>query len=113
MPPRTIRFYISRGLVPGPKVAGRNASYGQEHLRRLQEIRDLQQRGLTLSAIGGALSAGGDGAETPQPTPWNSYRLQDDVVVMVRGDAAPWRVKQIQAAIKQFAKGLHGDEEGG
>ena len=38
LPGRTIRFYIARGLLPGPLKAGRGAAYGQEHLDRLREI---------------------------------------------------------------------------
>ena len=37
VPGRTIRFYIARSLLPGPSQAGRGASYGQEHIRQLQE----------------------------------------------------------------------------
>jgi DNA-binding transcriptional MerR regulator len=51
IPPRTVRFYIARGLLEGPEVAGRGATYGPGHLERLQKIRRLQQRGLTLAAI--------------------------------------------------------------
>ena len=51
VPGRTIRFYIAKGLLPGPSQAGRGASYGQVHLKQLQEIKRLQGRGLTLTEI--------------------------------------------------------------
>ena len=48
----TIRSYISRQLLPGPRTRGRNARYSQEHLERLQAIRVLrEERGLGLDAI--------------------------------------------------------------
>lgn len=31
LPGRTIRFYIARGLLPGPLKAGRGATYGPEN----------------------------------------------------------------------------------
>ncbi len=47
----TIRYYQSRGLLQPPAHEGRVAWYGQEHARRIGEIRRLQRRGLTLAAI--------------------------------------------------------------
>ena len=51
VPERTIRFYISRGLVDPPLRAGRGAAYGARHLDRLREIRTLQARGMPLAEI--------------------------------------------------------------
>jgi DNA-binding transcriptional MerR regulator len=48
---RTIRWYQSEGLLPPPRRAGRVAMYDTEHLARLEAIRDLQEHGLTLTAI--------------------------------------------------------------
>jgi DNA-binding transcriptional MerR regulator len=48
---RTIRWYQSEGLLPAPRRAGRVAVYGDEHVARLESIRDLQAHGLTLTAI--------------------------------------------------------------
>jgi DNA-binding transcriptional MerR regulator len=48
----TIRFYQKRRLLPPPQREGRVAWYGPEHLDRLNRIRELQQRGLTLALIG-------------------------------------------------------------
>jgi DNA-binding transcriptional MerR regulator len=48
---RTIRWYQSEGLLPPPRRAGRVAMYDAEHLSRLEAIRDLQEHGLTLTAI--------------------------------------------------------------
>ena len=48
----TIRSYIARQLLPGPRTRGRNARYGPVHLERLQAIRVLrEERGLGLDAI--------------------------------------------------------------
>ena len=48
---RTIRFYISRGLVDPPLRGGRGAVYGEKHKARLEAIRALQAKGNTLAAI--------------------------------------------------------------
>lgn len=51
VPSRTIRFYQSKGALPGPKIRGRVAYYGPEHVERLKLIGTLQDRGLSIRAI--------------------------------------------------------------
>ena len=48
---RTIRWYQSEGLLSAPRKAGRVARYDDDHVARLEAIRDLQAQGLTLVAI--------------------------------------------------------------
>ncbi|HLZ95746.1 MAG TPA: MerR family transcriptional regulator [Candidatus Dormibacteraeota bacterium] len=47
----TIRFYQGKGLLDAPRREGRVTWYGDAHLERLRRIRDLQQRGFTLTVI--------------------------------------------------------------
>jgi DNA-binding transcriptional MerR regulator len=58
VPERTIRFYISRGLVDPPLRGGRGAAYGAGHKARLEEIRKLQAKGLMLAEIAHVLKLG-------------------------------------------------------
>lgn len=51
VPSRTIRFYQSKGVLMPPKVKGRVAWYGDEHVERLRLIAQLQDRGLRIEAI--------------------------------------------------------------
>lgn len=48
---RTIKFYVSNGLMDGPETQGRSARYGDEHLERLRLIKRLSEEGLKLSGI--------------------------------------------------------------
>jgi DNA-binding transcriptional MerR regulator len=48
---RNVRAYASRGLIPAPRLVGRTGYYDQEHVNRLLLIRDLLDRGYTLSAV--------------------------------------------------------------
>ncbi|MDQ3757537.1 MAG: MerR family transcriptional regulator, partial [Actinomycetota bacterium] len=59
----TVRFYQSKGLLPPPRREGRVAWYSGEHLDRLDRIRRLQARGLTLATIGRLLSGELDAAD--------------------------------------------------
>jgi len=51
VPSRTIRFYQSKGALPGPQIRGRVAYYGPAHVERLKLIGTLQDRGLRIHAI--------------------------------------------------------------
>jgi DNA-binding transcriptional MerR regulator len=109
LPARTVRFYIGRGLVPGPEKAGRGATYGPEHLQRLREIQRLQGEGLTLAEI----ALRGEEVEPeplPEPEAWWSYHVADGVEVRVRADQAPWRLRQIRRALAELGQKL--DNEG-
>lgn len=103
-PARTIRFYISRGLLPGPVKGGRAAAYTSAHLDRLEEIRQLQSQGRPLSEIAARL--GSNGRPTVEPAAWWQFKIADDVVVWSRADVSPWRMKEIRAAIDEMASRL-------
>src|SRR6266550_8092192 len=47
----TIRFYQGKGLLDSPRREGRVTWYGDSHVDRLKRIKELQQRGFTLTVI--------------------------------------------------------------
>lgn len=49
--PRTVRYYVQRGLLPAPVFRGRDTAYEAEHLHRLKAIKRLQERHLPLDEI--------------------------------------------------------------
>jgi DNA-binding transcriptional MerR regulator len=49
--PRTIRYYVSIGLLPSPGQAGPGTRYGEGHLARMRLIRRLQREHLPLGEI--------------------------------------------------------------
>jgi DNA-binding transcriptional MerR regulator len=61
----TIRFYQKRRLLPPPEREGRIAWYDDAHLERLQRIRDLRDRGLTLALIARMLDGDLDATDAP------------------------------------------------
>lgn len=101
---RTIRYYITRGLLAGPVRGGRGAFYTAEHLKRLREIREQQQRGLTLTAIERLATAVEPDERLPEPETWLSYKIAPDLVVQVRAGTSPWRVRQVRSALERLAK---------
>lgn len=51
LPVRTVRYYISEGLLPGPIGRGKSAVYTAEHLTRLRLIRRLVEQRTPLFEI--------------------------------------------------------------
>lgn len=79
LPARTIRFYIAPGLLPGPLKAGRGAVSGHQHLERLEQVRQLQARGMTLAEIARALAGEDRRTSLPGPSAWWRYVVAGDV----------------------------------
>jgi DNA-binding transcriptional MerR regulator len=55
---RNIRAHQTRGLLPPPTVRGRTGYYDEDHVARIELIRQLQGDGLNLEAIRRVLAAG-------------------------------------------------------
>jgi DNA-binding transcriptional MerR regulator len=49
--PRTVRYYIGQGLLPGPVGQGPAAQYSRSHVDRLRVIKRLQLQHLPLAEI--------------------------------------------------------------
>jgi DNA-binding transcriptional MerR regulator len=54
---RTLRFYISEGLLPGPGRVGPGKHYSEDHMVLLETIRSMQQTGTSISSIRQMLSS--------------------------------------------------------
>jgi DNA-binding transcriptional MerR regulator len=112
VPQRTIRYYISRGLIPGPVRAGRGAEYTQQHLADIQKVRRLQSGGMTLAEIGYQVAGrDSDGRVAIAPESWSMYRISPVVTVQVRDGLSPWRIKQLRSAITRLAAELAADDD--
>jgi DNA-binding transcriptional MerR regulator len=112
VPERTIRYYISRGLIPGPMRGGRGAEYTEEHLAGIQKVRRLQSGGMTLAEIEYqfAQHAGHRGVAIA-PESWSMYRISPDVTVQVRDGLSPWRIKHLRSTIARFVAELAADND--
>lgn len=107
VPARTIRLYITQGLLAGPLRAGRNAAYGPEHLETLAAIKEYQRRGLTLSQIRQKMAGPAEvERQLLLPRQMWTYQVAPDVTVTVRGDSPPWRLRAIQRALSELKRSL-------
>jgi DNA-binding transcriptional MerR regulator len=103
---RTIRYYISRGLLEGPARGGRDAFYTNEHLKRLREIQRNQRQGRTLTEIERLFSTPKLPAPLPKPEAWLVYPLAGDIVVHVKSGMSPWRQHQVRSTLERIAREL-------
>lgn len=49
--PRTVRYYVQRGLLPAPPFRGKDTAYDRSHLVRLRAIKQMQEAHLPLDEI--------------------------------------------------------------
>lgn len=78
---RNIRAHVTRGLLPAPRMQGRTAYYGPEHVARLELIAGLQQQGFNLAAIRKLVA----GPTAPSP---------EETVSFYRTALGPWLTEQ-------------------
>lgn len=104
--PRTVRYYVQRGLLPPPVFKGKDSAYGRDHRVRLEAIKKLQGDYLPLDAIAAELE--GKAIEEieaiakskPRPVPSSDESRGQTVVVtpLVRADA--WRRHEIARGLE-------------
>jgi DNA-binding transcriptional MerR regulator len=94
---RNVRAHQSRGLLPPPEVRGRTGYYDEDHVARLELIKDMQADGFNLRAIRHALDAlpAGAGPEALEfrrrvVAPWTDEEpeiMSRDVLAALMGGA--------------------------
>jgi DNA-binding transcriptional MerR regulator len=90
--PRTIRYYVSIGLLPAPAQAGPRTRYTEGHLDRLRLIRHLQRQHLPLAEIGERIARLDDEAVETALDSGVAARPTDsalDYIQRLQGAAAP------------------------
>lgn len=113
--PRTIRYYVSIGLLPSPPQAGPRTRYTDGHLQRLRLIRHLQKQHFPLAEIGARLQELDDEAveaalDAGSGPPEDSAL---DYINQLRGDQVLDRMGATEGSPKEFwSKALKGPDPG-
>ena len=97
--PRTIRYYVTQGLLPSPAAAGPATRYTEGHLLRLKLIKRLQRDHLPLAEIRSRLERAGDEEITaaleaasqaaPEPDPGAGATVAFVRSLMARSNVVP------------------------
>lgn len=108
--PRTIRFYISEGLLNPAYGRGSSAQYDGDHLLRLRYIQmlkterlalgDIRERMNQLSSEDIALAL--DISIEPEAETWRHIRLHQDLVLIRREVAVSNRDPRLEHAVAQI-----------
>lgn len=104
--PRTVRYYLSQGLLPAVRASGPGAKYDDSHLARLRLIRRLQAEHQPLAEIRRRLETLDDAdiaaiAVEPAPPPPSDSAL--DYIRRITRSSAPSRGLYLREAPPPFA----------
>jgi DNA-binding transcriptional MerR regulator len=102
---RTIRYYIHEGLLDPPAGRGRGGFYFDNHLRRLLEIKSLQNKGLKLAAIFQVLKKGREPQVLNLRELWIKYPIDRGIEIHISRDLEEKESKKI-AEIVRVAKSI-------
>jgi DNA-binding transcriptional MerR regulator len=111
---RTIRFYITKGLMPPAHGRGPSATYDRGHLLRLQAIKLRRDQGLQLATIKEELSHRADDEiaadleiqTAPPEDRWRRIELHPNIELHVRepGGARDHRLERVVERIVRLAE---------
>jgi DNA-binding transcriptional MerR regulator len=108
---RTIRYYIQEGLLEPPAGRGRGGFYFDSHLKRLLEIKSLQDKGLKLAAILEVLNKGGEPELLNLRQLWIKYPIDKGIEIHVSRDLEEEENKKIAEIIRVARSILESGEE--
>ena len=100
--PRTVRYYISKELLPPPIRAGRDAAYNNTHIQRMENIQEYKKQGYTLNEIKSIFIRDSEEKTVPESITWQRYTVSEYVEVNVRSDIPPWRYRGILRQIQMI-----------
>lgn len=89
---RTIRYYITEGLLPPAYGRGPSATYDEDHLLRLHAVQHFKEQRLPLKGIKEELSQLTtddlammmNAPEQPEAVLWQHHALHPDLSILVR-----------------------------
>ena len=112
VPIRTIRFYITKGLVDRPEGARKTAVYTNKHAEQLITIKQLSATGMTLDGIAKVLK-GDNKIPEPQPLRPGQMRVLQQINVCqgvdltidaLQANLSAEHIRAIAALVQQTVK---------
>jgi DNA-binding transcriptional MerR regulator len=100
--PRTVRYYIQRGILPPAEFRGPDTAYDERHLYALRAIKRLQEDYLPLDAIASAL-AGKSESELRRIV---ERGLPHTAKVVAREEAKPREARRVRGERVKLGDGI-------
>lgn len=110
---RTIRYYVQEGLVEPPAGRGRGGFYYDSHLKRLLQIKALQEKGMGISAIAAIQKKETAAAVAYPRSVMVRYEIVPGLELNISREMEirePRKINEIIRVIKAIAKGEAGNE---
>ncbi|MCS7051889.1 MAG: helix-turn-helix domain-containing protein [Thermomicrobium sp.] len=107
VPPRRIRYYVARGLLPPPIGRGPTARYDTTHLQRLRLIGELRERRLGLDEIRSELTRTDERSEA---TLWKQWEIRPGVLLCARADLPVHECERVFALVAVARRLLGGSD---
>ena len=108
---RTIRYYVQEGVIDPPAGRGRGGFYYDSHLKKLQQIKSLQEKGMSLIAIGKYLNQGKIEEPKILRNVWAEYEIIPGLEIRVRRDVEEQIQKKIFDILKVAQSIAKGDKD--
>ncbi len=109
-PRRTIRYYIQEGLIAPPAGRGRGGFYNDSHVNDLLRIKELQEKGFSLSTIAETIKMTSQEKVILHRDVWIRYEIIPGVEIGIRRDIEEKQHKKITELIRLAKLLLKGDE---
>jgi DNA-binding transcriptional MerR regulator len=106
---RTIRYYIQIGLVPRPIGETRAARYDETHAKRLLQVKNFREAGLSLERIGEIFSDRGGLSPPSANRRWGEAQIRSHIAICpgveisIAADESNLSPEQVRELIRQIA----------
>lgn len=105
--PRTVRYYISEGLVDRPEGEKRGAYYVERHLDQLLQARQWSESGLSLDRIRDLRAGAADDPPPRRVKPgtvevWSRVTLADGLEIQIEPGRADLSPEQLRALVLEI-----------
>ncbi|KJU82956.1 transcriptional regulator, MerR family [Candidatus Magnetobacterium bavaricum] len=108
---RTIRYYVSSGIIEPPEGRGRGGFYNDRHIDKLRQIKGMQENGMRLKDIITLdRSSEVPNAETTRQV-WFKYEIIPGLEIHVRKDIEESERQKIFDVVKLSKTILKGNQD--
>lgn len=111
-PERTIRYYISNGLVSAAFGRGRSRYFTSQHLTELEWVASQRAKHFSIEEIRAQMARDAEPEPEVSGEMWERITLHPGLELSIRGDA-PQSVRALARELQEVAGDWFGDEPPG
>ncbi|MBF0344152.1 MAG: MerR family transcriptional regulator [Nitrospirae bacterium] len=108
---RTIRYYVSSGIIEPPEGRGRGGFYNDSHIDKLRQIKGMQENGMRLKDIVNLDKSSEVHKTETNREVWFKYEIIPGLEIHVRKDIEDSERKKIFDVVKLSKTILKGNQD--